>query len=368
MHTDLGVKILALLFVLPLATALGAGGSEPRPGLVKSELIFDEVPGRQCHASTIVETSTGLAAAWFAGTAEGRPDVGIWLSRHDGRQWSTPVEVANGVAAGGVRYPCWNPVLFQPKAGPLLLFYKMSSEKAGPGPSHWLGMLITSADGGRSWSVPRRLPEGIVGPVKNKPLELPGGRLLCPSSTESAGWQVHFEITADLGRSWKLIGPVNDGKQIAAIQPSILVHPQGRLQALGRTQQGRIFEVWSADGGQSWGPMSLIDLPNPNSGTDALTLSDGRHLVVYNHSGLILGKWGGPRTPLNVALSSDGKQWQAALVLENEAGEFSYPAVIQAADGLVHVTYSWRRKSIKHVVIDPAKLLARPMPGGQWPR
>ena len=215
---------------------------------------------------------------------------------------------------------------------------------------------------------PRSLPEGIIGPVKNKPLELPGGELLCPSSTEHAGWRVHFEVTADLGQSWKIIGPVNDGKEIAAIQPSILVHPQGRLQALGRTRQGRIFEIWSADDGKTWGRMSLTDLPNPNSGIDALTLADGRHLLVYNHSGLILGKWGGLRSPLNVALSSDGKQWQAALVLENEPGEFSYPAVIQTAERLVHITYTWKRKSIKHVVLDPAKLILRPMPAGQWPK
>ena len=131
---------------------------------------------------------------WFGGTAEGRPDVGIWLSRYDGRQWSAPVEVANGVVSAEERYPCWNPVLFQPQAGPLLLFYKTNSRKAGPGPSHWLGRLITSVDGGRSWSAPRSLPEGIIGPVKNKPLELPGGELLCPSSTEHAGWRVHFEV------------------------------------------------------------------------------------------------------------------------------------------------------------------------------
>jgi predicted neuraminidase len=368
MNIRLRLMILMLAFFPTFFARLGAAGGELQPGLVKSELIFHQASFRQCHASTIVETSGSLAAAWFGGTAEGRPDVGIWLSRYDGRQWSAPVEVANGVVSAEERYPCWNPVLFQPKAGPLLLFYKTNSRKGGPGPSHWLGRLITSVDGGRSWSAPRSLPEGIIGPVKNKPLELPGGELLCPSSTEHAGWRVHFEVTADLGRSWKTIGPVNDGQEIAAIQPSILVHPQGRLQALGRTRQGRIFEIWSADGGKTWGRMSLTDLPNPNSGIDALTLADGRHLLVYNHSGLFLGKWSGHRSPLNVALSADGREWQAALVLENEPGEFSYPAVIQTADRLVHITYTWKRKSIKHVVLDPAKLVLRPMPGGQWPK
>jgi predicted neuraminidase len=106
--------------------------------------------------------------------------------------------------------------------------------------------------------------------------------------------------------------------------------------------------------------MTLIDLPNPNSGTDAVTLRDGRHLLVYNHTAK-------GRSPLNVAVSTDGDTWQAALVLENEPGEYSYPAVIQTADGLVHAVYTWKRQRIKHVVIDPAKLQLRPIEGGVWP-
>jgi predicted neuraminidase len=331
-------------------------------GLVQCELIFQQAPFRQCHASTIAESSHGLVTAWFGGTREGQPDVGIWLSRREEGRWTVPVEVANGVVSSTERYPCWNPVLFQPKAGPLLLFYKMSSRRMGAGPAHWVGMLITSADGGRTWSKPRELPAGIVGPVKNKPVALASGELLCPSSTENDGWRVHFERTADLGQTWKVTPPVNDGRQIAAIQPSILFHRDGRLQALGRTRQGKIFETWSQDGGTTWGPMTLTALPNPNSGIDALTLADGRQLLVYNHSGLILGKWSGPRWPLNVAVSLDGRLWRAALVLESEPGEFSYPAVIQTADGLVHVTYTWKRQSIKHAVLDPAKLELRPIP------
>jgi predicted neuraminidase len=138
------------------------------------------------------------------------------------------------------------------------------------------------------------------------------------------------------------------------------VHPGGRLQAIGRTRSQRIFETASADGGRTWSPVSLTTLPNPNSGIDAVTLRDGRHLVVYNHTER-------GRSPLNVSISRDGKTWEAALVLENEPGEYSYPAVIQSADGRVHITYTWKRERIKHVVVDPAKLTSRPMPDGQWP-
>ncbi len=326
-------------------------------GLVKAEFIYETAPFPQCHASTLAEPRTGLVAAWFGGKHEKSFDVGIWMSRLDEGRWTAPVEVANGIQPAGRRYPCWNPVLFQPRQGPLLLFYKV-----GPSPDAWWGVLRTSDDGGRTWSDGRRLPEGVLGPVKNKPIELPAGELLCPSSTEHAGWRVHFERTPDLGRTWEIIGPVNDGKQIEAIQPSILVHPAGRLQAVGRTTQGRIFEIWSEDSGKTWGHMTLTQLPNPNSGLDAVTLQDGRHLLVYNHT-----RRG--RSPLNVAVSTDGRAWQAALVLENEPGmEFSYPAVIQTRDGLVHITYTWKRQRVRHAVLDPAKLELKPIVDGAWPQ
>lgn len=328
------------------------------PAIVKAEFIFESAPFAECHASTIAETDSGLVAAWFGGPHERHPDVGIWLSRQVGTEWTAPVEVANGVESPTNRYPCWNPVLFQPKNGPLMLFYKV-----GPSPSTWWGMLMTSTNCGETWSEPRRLPEGILGPIKNKPIQLANGDILCPSSTEHAGWRVHFERTGDLGKTWQVTPPVNDPTEIAAIQPAILIHPNGRLQALGRTRQGKIFQVWSKDNGVTWGKMSLTDLPNPNSGIDAITLRDGRHLLVYNHNPVPKG-----RSPLNVAVSEDGLRWHAALVLEDEPGsQFSYPAVIQTRDGLVHITYTWKRLRIKHVVLDPAKLKLKQITNGNWP-
>ena len=338
--------------------------------VLKTEFIYETAPTPSCHASTIVETKDGLVAAWFGGTYEKHPDVGIWFARHVDGKWSAPVEVANGVESAekdlpAKRYPCWNPTLFQPAlaAGgkkpeqplPLMLFYKVE-----PSPDTWWGMLITSDDAGRTWSKPRRLPDGILGPIKNKPIQLPNGDILCGTSSEHVGWRVHFERSSDLGQTWKATEPVNDGKQIGAIQPSFLVHKDGRLQAVGRTQQKHVFEVSSTDGGLTWGPLTLTSLPNPNAGTDAVTLADGRHLIVYNHTPK-------GRSPLNVAVSTDGKEWQAALVLESDPGEYSYPAVIQTNDGLVHITYTWKRKLVKHVVVDPKQLTPKPMTDGKWP-
>lgn len=300
-----------------LSTAALAGEN----GLVKSEFVFEKAPFAQCHASTIAETKAGVVAAWFGGTREKNPDVGIWLSRHEDGKWTPPLEVANGIESSTKRYPCWNPVLFQPRTGPLFLFYKV-----GPDPSGWWGLLMLSADGGKSWSKDERLPKGILGPIKNKPVQLASGDIICPSSTENHGWRVHFERSSDLGVPWQSTGPLNDGFELGAIQPAILVHSTGHLQALGRTRQHRIFEISSEDGGKSWGSMQLTELPNPNSGIDAVTLKDGRHLLVYNHT--VAG-----RSPLNVALSADGKSWEAVFVLEDSPGEFSYPAVINPAMG-----------------------------------
>lgn len=323
-------------------------------GLVKAEFIFRNAPFKSCHASTIAETPRGLVAAWFGGTAERNPDVCIYVSRNNGGGWTKPLSVADGVGFATNRLPTWNPVLFQMPNGPLLLFYKV-----GPSPAKWWGMMSTSDDAGNTWSKPRRLPDEILGPIKNKPVLLADGSLLCPSSAEgSNGWRVHFERTADLGQTWSSTPPINDGKIIAAIQPSILFHPAGRLQAVGRTKQGRVFSTWSDDAGRSWQPPELTALPNPNSGTDAVTLKDGRQLLVYNHNSKPKG-----RSPLNVAVSSDGILWQSAFTLENEPQkEFSYPAVIQTADGLVHITYTWERRLVKHVVLDPARLQLQPLP------
>src|SRR5215218_8433251 len=117
-----------------------------------------------------------------------------------------------------------------------MLFYKV-----GPSPSKWWGMLMTSTDNGATWSKPAKLPEGILGPIKNKPVELAGGTILCPTSTEHEGWRLHMEWTRDLGRTWDKSGPLNDGKTFGAIQPSILRLDDSTLGLVCRSQQGRVL-------------------------------------------------------------------------------------------------------------------------------
>ena len=354
----LAVSVLLILASFSFAADLPPLAKVGEGGLVSAELIY-ELEGRatpECHASTIVETPQGLVAAWFGGKHEKNPDVGIWVSCHDGTGWLTPVEVADGSEGEDQDYACWNPVLFLPSEGPLMLFYKV-----GPSPDTWWGVMMISKNHGRTWSASRKLGEGsighLIGPVKNKPVQLADGSILCPSSSEHEGWRVHFERSKDLGKTWEVIGPINEGKEFGAIQPSILKYADDRLQVLCRTQQDVLSQSWSEDDGQSWSKMTATQLPNPNAGADGVTLQDGRQLLVYNHT----TRRTGGRNMLNVAISEDGKTWKPVLTLENEprpAG-YSYPAVIQAADGKVHSTYTWGRISIKHVVLDPGQLKPR---------
>jgi predicted neuraminidase len=343
------LRLVPLLALLAPAI-LPAQPASTHPAVRRWEFIYTAAPFVSAHASTIAETRDGLVAAWFGGTREGGEDVAIWLSRLAAGSWTPPVSVATGEQADGRRYPCWNPVLAPWPDGTLRLYYKV-----GPSPATWWGMLSVSRDGGRSWSRGERLPEGILGPVKNKPVWLPTGRVLSPSSTESAEpvsrWRVHFEISADSGRSWTRAAPPILPTRVEpdAIQPTILQHPAGVLQALARTRSGWIFETWSRDGGTSWTPVSLTRFPNPNAGIDAVTLRDGRHLMVYNHT-----REG--RSRLFLAVSPDGRAWTTALELENDPGEYSYPAIIQARDGSVHLTYTWNRNHIMYVALDPAGL------------
>ena len=135
----------------------------------------------------------------------------------------------------------------------------------------------------RSRTSPCSLPAAISS-------ALPARRTTAGASTSSA--------PAICGRTWTRTGPLNDGRKIAAIQPSILFRGEAggdKLLAIGRTRQKHIFRITSDDGGKTWGPMTLTELPNPNSGIDAVTLADGRQLVVYNHSDR-------DRSPLNVAV------------------------------------------------------------------
>jgi predicted neuraminidase len=355
--TTVVLTILSLGIALPNQAQNGSSITA-QPGYISAEFVTDQPPTATSHASTIVESKDVLMCAWFGGSKDRARDVVIWYSRNEGKGWTPPAELANGIHDDErIQYPCWNPVLYRPRNGPLLLFYK-----EGSSPSEWWGLVKYSEDNGKSWSRPKKLPTGIFGPVRNKPIELDDGTLLCGSSSENEGWRVQIERTRKpLGfEAWSRTDFLNRSVDWGAIQPTILNWPDGTLQILCRTKQEVISECWSGDEGFTWNRMRATELPNPNSAIDAVMLK-GRALLVYNHST-------SDRGMLNVAVSPDGHKWQAALTLENTPGaEFSYPAVIQTVDRLVHITYSVNRQRIKHVVIDPSKLRTKDIIAGQWP-
>lgn len=378
--------------------------------IVKDEFLYEQASFPQCHASTITQLKNGdLVAAYFGGTKEGHPDVCIWVSRKPkgAKNWSRPILAADGVfnvnepdAAPGIgglsgindstteasvgpiiekthprsknplsqlkRKPCYNPVLYQMSNGELLLFFKIGTKVAD-----WTGWLTRSKDGGKTWSNREALPKGFLGPIKNKP-ELVDGRLICPSSTEKDGWHIHFERYDLATKQWQYIGPIPaeqaydtrdmlkaDAKEqeIRCIQPSILKLKDGRLQVLCRTRNGRIATSYSQDSGNSWSKVTLTDLPNNNSGTDAVTLQDGSHALIYNDFATIPGTPKGVRTPISIALSEDGIHWRHALTLEDSPiSQYSYPAIIQGQNGHLYCTYTWRRQRVAFKEIDLGKL------------
>jgi predicted neuraminidase len=357
-----------LLFLLAMAWPLPATPQE-------EVFIFEADEAMQVHAATLVETPEGLVAAWFGGAEEGHPDVRIWVARHDGGLWDEARPVAEGRTADGDRLPTWNPVLVQPRGGPLLLFYKV-----GPHPRSWWGMVKISRDGGRSWSQAVRLPEGYLGPVRAKPWESSVGALLMGSSTEDRrGWRTHLErYPAGLTRrghysqwrggaglppgmspwslealasadGWERTEPLNDPRSLAAIQPTILPDGSGYLRVLTRTRQGVVGEATSGDGGDTWTRLTRTRLPNPNAALDAVVLPDGRALLAYNPTA-------DDRSRLSIAVAGADGLWSPVIELENGEGEYSYPAMIQARDGRIHVAYTWRRERIRHVVIDPRNI------------
>lgn len=360
-------------WVMLSALALSAAMMQAQDGFIFQPLSSGKALSgtqRDSHASTLVELRDGgVLAAWFAGTKEGAPDVAIYGARLTAGVWSPPVELARAD-----KVACWNPVLFHSKDGKLWLYYKYGTK-----PSTWMGARKWSGDEGKTWSAEERLPDGILGPIKDKPLVLKDGSIVSGSSVENGKWNVWIERSPDGGKTWTKFGPITvpesadvpDAEAIAAaeevqpaggdegahtklyppskttvgiIQPAVvwLGGHHLRFYARGHTRSARVAVADSMDDGKTWTQARLIDLANPNSGLDAVRMKDGRVVLIFNHSY-------NRRTPLNLAVSEDGEHFKVFKTLEDGPGQFSYPAIIQAANGDLLMTYSWQRQTIKFV-------------------
>jgi len=306
---------------------------------VHEHIFQDDRPFQSCHASTLVQLSNNrFLAAWFGGTHEKHPDVGIWSAERREGRWSPPRFLAK------VRQsPHWNPVLFADPAGRVHLFFKVGDEIP-----QWETWVMTSEDGGNTWSEPRELAPGDRGgrgPVKNKPILLSNGDWLAPASVETAGgWDAFVDRSTDGGLTWQA-SPFLDRSAVEGlgiIQPSLWESAPGQVHMLMRSTAGAVFRSDSDDYGHTWRPAYPTDLPNNNSGLDLAKLPNGALALVFNP---VAGNWAA-RTPLRIALSFDnGATWPRALDIETEPGEYSYPAIIPTAVGMA-VTYTWKRERI----------------------
>ncbi|MGO4517446.1 exo-alpha-sialidase [Terriglobus sp. 2YAB30_2] len=365
-----------------LSAAVLVASFLPAAAQTIGEFIFQ--PGStsfpESHASTIVELKDHtLMAAWFGGAREGANDVAIWGAVRSASGWSKPVELAREPNT-----PCWNPVLFHTKDGTLWLYYKY-----GKAPAEWAAARMSSNDEGKTWSTVEKLPAGLIGPVRAKPLILADGTIVAGSSIESAaGWAAWIERSTDNGKTWAKIGPITvpdsldlptaeskaaqalgnvakgegvDGADeklypppstnIGIIQPAIVDMGKKhlRLYARSHSQAARIAVADSMDNGVTWTQARYIDLPNPSSGIDAVRLSDGRIVMIYNHSY-------NRRSPINLAVSTDGEHFRMFKVLEQGPSQYSYPAMIVDSNGDLQITYTWRRLTIRYMKVPASEI------------
>ena len=372
-HVEIPANTRATLYFPDHTTKeIGSGSYDftcplPKRGeyVVTDEFLYKQSSFPECHSATIVETKKGdLVATYFGGTKERNPDVCIWVSRKPkgASEWTAPQLVADGVGVkngnqatrppeggdGEQREACWNPVVFETPDGILHLYFKI-----GPNVAGWKGWRITSKDGGKTWSKREPLPEGIYGPIKNKPV-LNKGRLISPTSDERDGWKLYFELSDDNGKTWRRTAFVEADKGVKAIQPTILLLPDGRLEALCRTRSRHIGVTFSSDNGETWSRLQLIDTPNNNSGIDAVNLKDGGYALICNDWPIEPDKEKGARTPLSILRSNDGIHWNHWITLEDSPIlQYSYPSIIQSRDGHLHAVYTWRRQRIKHIELIP---------------
>ena len=338
--------------------------------ILSDEFLYENASFPECHGATIVELKNGdLVASFFGGTKERNPDCCIWVCRKPkgSKEWTAPKLAADGVfslkdsqavlagidstctpvkdAKGTLiarRKACWNPVLFHL---PGLAFIIGNLEMDTPS--------VTSFRTGRADDTPIDIFRFILNRSKKTFWKMVGpldAELSVPTQNRKKG-----DMNVDDQEGGEAIKG-EGAKPVYAIQPSILKHKDGRLQILCRTRNAQVATAWSSDNGDTWSKVTLLDVPNNNSGTDAVTMKDGRHILIYNNFSTLPGTPKGPRTPLCVAVSEDGINWQPVLTLEDSPiSQYSYPSIIQGKDGKLHAIYTWRSQRIKYAEIDLTK-------------
>lgn len=290
------------------------------------------------HCSTLTDLGeAGLMAIWMGGEYETAPNVCLLSSRlpRGADQWTRPailLEVA-GHSMG-------QPVLLPRENGELWLFYNVILH------DHWenaVPYLVTSQDGGATWSPPRLLFD-TPGLMLRSRAHVIDGRIILPAYDEKT-WRSCMMLSDDNGATWRLTVPMESPQ--GNIHPNVVKRPDGKLLCYLRTGgQGVIWRSESADNGETWSPLTPTRFPNPNSGIDLLQLASGQYILAFNNSAT-------HRTPLSVATTNgSNEEWHWLQVVDDEFAELSYPSLAQTDDGLVHLLYTYRRQAIHYARFD----------------
>jgi len=311
------------------------------------------------HASNIIELPTGVfLMAWFSGS-EGDDGVCIVVSRLEvgGTKWSSP-QIVSAQAMRSAQ----NPVLFHDQeAGVTYLLHTSQAAMLGQGTAEvrWL----RSTDGGLAWTEPETLFTEAGAFVRNQMLLSQSGGWLLPMYYTPNGFgdfATHYSVmkrTEDKGSTWQEVEMTQMNDWLA--QPTVTRLQDGSLFGFHRDRQAmHLYSQTSTDDGKTWSKARQTELPNNNSGIQVTTTRTGALALVFNNL------QGGPRTPISLAISEDnGATWPYVRDLDTlYPGDFSYPSIIEGSDGLLHITYTYHRETIKYVRVSVDWVKQAPTP------
>lgn len=312
-----------------------------------SELIFEKIPNFPVHhCSTITEAGNGdLLVSWYGGSYESSDDQVLFISRRKKgqRNWSTPEILVRSPG-----HPPGNALLFTDKTKRIWLVWgRMDGTQPMNRGTGWDACRLfarTSSDNGYTWSKDEPFYGDTLGWLpRNLSITLNDGRLIVPMSDELHGHGVDWSFflsTADNGKTWLKSGLMKGGEQ-----PTFIQRADSSLLAYLRVRPN-IVASESHDGGKTWTDPKATQWKNPDSGISMRRLANGHVLLVFNNQD-------DARSPLHIARSTDDAHtWESPLILETNPGEYSYPSVLQTLDGKIHIIYTYRRYSIKHVELN----------------
>jgi predicted neuraminidase len=347
------IKVALLIAVTAQGTSLGTtaratGAAQIEKPFYQAQLIFK--PNQKfprCHSSSISGLPDGsLLAVWWNGSQEGGKDLVIRFSRRPPGEgvWTPPIIVGDspGLTEG-------NPVFVHPPGREVWLLYRSGLP--------WVKLMrTTSSNMGVTWSEPEIFLNEPGWSLRNRSINLTNGDIIIPIMRREVS---AFLCSSDGGANWEKSEPITSEPRNN--EPGLFQRSDGSLLTFMRHYNRELDRrfLWrseSFDRGRTWSQATPTTIPNPSSAIELLKLKNGHVLLAFNDSRE-------KRTPLCLALSlDDGQSWSSKRVLEDAPGRFSYPSMFQSGDGRIHLSYTFRRKSVKHVEVNEAWVRA----GSPW--